>query len=238
MIQLLHGDALTLLHILPTASIDALITDPPYSSGGQHAGSRKAAPATKYQTTQTQRTYPTFGGDNRDQRSWMHWMYTWLSEAHRTLKDGAPICLFSDWRQLPAMTDVLQMADFTWRGIAVWDKTPAARPTMGRYTAQAEYLVWGSKGHMPQDRGVGTLPGVFRHVVKQADKHHLTGKPTPLMAEVVPICTPGGTILDPFMGSGTTGVAAVANGYGFIGMEREAAYYAIAQQRIYPTEHP
>ena len=78
----------------------------------------------------------------------------------------------------------------------------------------------------------GPFPGVYRHAIKQTDKHHQTGKPTPLMTDLCRAIRPGGTILDPFMGSGTTGVAAVRNGCHFIGIERHSHYHAVAVDRL------
>jgi site-specific DNA-methyltransferase (adenine-specific) len=228
-----HGDCLEVLRTLPEGSVDAVITDPPYSSGGLFRGDRAKDIHEKYTHggAKTVRR-PAFAGDTRDQRGWSYWCALWLSECLRITRPGAPICLFSDWRQLPAATDALQAGGWIWRGIAVWDKTPAARPQKGRFTAQAEYIIWGSNGPMPIERDVGVLPGVFRHAVRQVDKHHATGKPTPLMADVIRIVPPDGTILDPFAGSGSTGVAAVQGGYRFIGIEREESYVAIARARL------
>ena len=63
--------------------------------------------------------------------------------------------------------------------------------------------------------------------------HHPTVKPTALMRYLCRLVTPpGGTVLDPFMGSGSTGKAAKLEGFSFIGIEREAEYVAIAQARI------
>lgn len=63
--------------------------------------------------------------------------------------------------------------------------------------------------------------------------HHPTVKPTDLMAYLVRLVTPpGGTVLDPFMGSGSTGKAAMREGFHFIGIEREVEYLNIARARI------
>jgi site-specific DNA-methyltransferase (adenine-specific) len=68
---------------------------------------------------------------------------------------------------------------------------------------------------------------------KPRENHHPTVKPTDLMRYLCRLVTPpGGVILDPFMGSGSTGVAAIAEGFGFIGIEREAEYVEIARARI------
>ncbi|WP_133125212.1 DNA-methyltransferase, partial [Xanthomonas citri] len=135
-------------------------------------------------------------------------------------------------RQLPLTTDALQIAGFTWRGITVWDKTEGVRPQLGRFRNQAEYIVWGSKGNMPLDRRAPVLPGVIREPVRKADKHHLTGKPTELMRQLVRICESGGRVLDPFAGSGTTLVAAELEGYCWTGVEKTEHYATVASGRI------
>jgi site-specific DNA-methyltransferase (adenine-specific) len=227
--ELIHGDALAVLPTLPAASFDALITDPPYASGGVHAASRQQAPSAKYIRSGL---HDDFVGDERDQRSHLAWMRLWLAECSRVLKDGAPVLLFTDWRQLPLTTDALQCAGFTWRGVAVWDKTEGVRPQLGRFRNQAEYVVWGSKGNMPLGRRAPVLPGVIRESVRKADKHHMTGKPTDLMRQLVRICETGGRILDPFAGSGTTLVAADLEGYGWTGIEMTGHYHDVARSRL------
>lgn len=226
------GDCLPFLEGLPALSIDALMTDPPYASGGLHIGSKNRSTSEKYQNSTSKRKYPDFTGDHRDQRAHLRWMTLWLTECLRVMKDGAPICLFTDWRQLPLTTDALQVAGFTWRGIAVWDKGEGVRPVMGRFRNQAEYVVWGSKGDMPMARDVGVLRGVYKEVVKQKDKFHITGKPTDLMRDLIKICAPGGLILDPFAGSGSTLLAAQLEGYDWLGCELSEEYKTIALERL------
>ncbi len=232
-----EGDCLAILRSLPDACVDAIITDPPYSSGGMFRSDRMQEPSAKYMNTGTKIRRPEFAGDNRDQRSFGYWCSLWLGECQRVARPGAPLCVFSDWRQLAVVSDVVQAGGWIWRGIAVWDKTEACRPAMGRFASQSEFLVWGSNGAMPSDRGVGCLPGVLRVPVTHDDKFHITGKPTELLLQVVEICTPGGIILDPFCGSGTTGVAAIRRGCRFIGIEREPAYVVIARERLLAEEN-
>lgn len=230
---ILAGEALALLAEMPTASVDAVITDPPYSSGGKFRGDRTAATGDKYVQSGTETIRPDFAGDTRDQRSFGYWCALWLSEALRVAKPGAPLAVFTDWRQLPATTDAIQAGGWIWRGIAPWDKTEASRPMMGGFRNQAEFVVWGTAGPTDQEvaNEVGVLPGVFRHRVDQDDKFHQTGKPTPLMMEVVKLCRPGGLILDPFCGSATTIVAALLTGRRGIGFERSEEYLEISRAR-------
>lgn len=199
---LYHGDSLEMLQLLGEASVDAVITDPPYSSGG----------------------------DNRDQRSFHFWSALWSNAALRVAKPGAPGLFFSDWRQLQISTDYLQAGGWVWRGIVPWVKK-SPRPQMGRFTAACEYVIWGSAGPMPTERDVGCLPGFYEFAAPQ-DREHITQKPVELMAAMCEICPPGGLVLDPFMGSGTTGVAAVKMGRRFVGCEQSLQYFEIACRRI------
>lgn len=227
-----HGDCLAWLRTLPSASVDALITDPPYSSGGAFRGDRTADTDEKYTGTQWQGRLPSFEGDTRDQRSFAYWEALVLSECLRIVKPSGVCAIFTDWRQLPSTTDAVQAGGWVWRGIAVWDKSEGTRPQKGRFRAQAEYVVWGSRGPLPIDREAPVLPGVFRSVVRRDDKHHQTGKPTEVMRWLAKYCAVGGTILDPFAGSGTTGVGALLEGFRFIGCERSEEYFAIANRRL------
>ncbi len=230
---LYRADALAVLPTLPSASVQAVVVDPPYSSGGLMRGDRVGqSPASKYQQHDTAKRYPTFSGDNRDQRSWGYWSALWLGEALRVAAPGAPILMFCDWRQLPTATDALQAGGWVWRGIAVWDKTEGARPQRGRFRAQSEFIAWGSAGPMPPADGVPCLPGVFRVPVRQAGKHHLTGKPVELMTQLLAIVPPGSAVLDLFMGSGSTGVAAARLGLDFIGCEIDAVQFGLAETRL------
>lgn len=233
--ELLQGDALELLREMPDESVDALITDPPYSSGGSFRGDRTQEPVDKYVRSGLEVIRGSFTGDNRDQRSWCYWMALWLSEAARVVKTGGLAMVFSDWRQLPMCSDAFQAGGFVWRGIVVWDKTEAAKPTPGRFRHQAEFIVWGSKGPLRASTA-SPWAGVFRVPVTQDDKFHMTGKPTPLMEWLAGVVPRGGKILDPFAGSGTTGVGAIRAGRRFIGIEREAGHCSVALARLADAE--
>ena len=225
-----RGDSLEILAGLEPDSIDALISDPPYSSGGQFRSDRSKTTKEKYQQSEYAHLYGDFHGDNRDQRAFLLWCHMWLAYGYAAMKEGAPVCLFTDWRQLPCTTDAMQTGGFIWRGVGCWDKTEGTRPMRGRFRAQCEYVVWGSKGQMPNVGPV--LPGVWRHKVLRSDKHHIAGKPTNLMGDICKIAPEGGTVLDPFMGSGTTGVAALQQGKKFVGIELDPAHFDTACKRL------
>lgn len=237
-----RGEALEWIRAMPDASAGALVTDPPYSSGGFTRGDRASDPAKKYRQSGSRAEAPTFSGDNRDQRGFLLWCSIWLTEAHRVLVEGAPVVLATDWRQLPTTCDVLQVAGFVWRGIATWTKLGAGRPQQGRFRGDAEFFVWGSKGAMPME---GTpLPGTFTSTpadleaaeiavapVPSARRLHLTEKPVEVMEAILGIVREG-PVLDPFSGSGTTGVACVRRGLAFLGCELSPEYHEIATRRL------
>ena len=128
------------------------------------------------------------------------------------------------------MTDAVQAAGFSWRGIIVWNK-PSARPLFGEFRRDSEFIVYACKGRL-QRHTRQCLPGVFRYPVNAADKVHLTGKPLPLMKELMAIAPAGGTVLDPFLGGGTTALAALTTGQKCIGIELSPEYARIATERI------
>lgn len=199
--DLYRGDCLAILPGL-AGPFDAVVTDPPYSSGGQSKGDRANGTGSKYLNSGANK-FPDFLGDTKDQRSYLHWSALWMSLCFERLVEGGLMIVFSDWRQLPVTTDAMQAAGVTWRGIAVWDKTGGARPYKGGFRSQAEYIVWGSRGPLTGER---YSAGVFRVNPLAGGKLHQVGKPLPLMEELVTACGP--RILDPFMGSATTGLAA------------------------------
>lgn len=187
-----QGEAMRLLAELPAGSVDALITDPPYSSGGFTRSDKAKDPTEKYQQGNQTKEWATFSGDNRDQRSWVLWMTLWLGLAQRALKPTGYVLLFTDWRQLPATTDAMQAGGFVWRGVVAWDKGRGSRaPHKGYFRHQCEYVVWGSNGPCHQATHDGPYDGAYTIPNKLSDKHHLTGKPTALMRELVR-CVPQG----------------------------------------------
>ncbi len=222
-----QGDVLSVLRELPSDSHDALVTDPPYSSGGATPQQRRADPATKY-NLKTDELRQGFSGDGRDQLGYQYWLTLWLAECRRIVHPGGVACVFTDWRQIPVLAAAFQAADWILRGVAVWDKTQAARPQKGRFRAQAEFIVWGSKGRMSADGPC--LPGVGSHPASNK-VYHITEKPIKLMDCILEI-VPSGRVLDPFLGSGSTAMAAQQRGLMWTGIEASEHYCEVARRRV------
>lgn len=228
--RVITGDCLTVLPTLESESVDAIVTDPPYSSGGAFRGDRTASTRSKYVQSDAKHDIADFTGDTRDQRGYLAWCALWMGECMRIAKPGAIMAAFTDWRQLPTTTDALQCAGWVWRGIAVWGKANA-RPCKGRYAAQSEFIVWGTKGPRALEGACGR-GWWMADTPRGDDREHQTQKPIEVMEGLLAIVPVGGLVLDPFAGSGTTGVAAVRTGRNFIGCEQSAHFADIARARI------
>jgi site-specific DNA-methyltransferase (adenine-specific) len=225
-----HGDCLELLRSIPEASVDAVVTDPPYSSGGMFRCDRTQPVDAKYVQSGAKSCRTQFSGDTMDQRALYAFSVQWMSEARRATKPGGVLVLFTDWRQLPLFSDALQGSGWIWRNIATWWK-PGTRMQKGRFSSSAEYVLYGSIG-VPSS-GKRSPQNVFAcPSMKGKSKVHICQKPTDVMRWAVGVVPDGGTVLDPFAGSGSTGEAATLEGLRFIGIEREAKYVDIARARI------
>lgn len=232
-ITLRCGDVLDLIQDVPRDSIDLVIADPPYCSGGNTSAERAKDPAEKYCQSGNTLGRPSFSGDARDQRSYRYWCTLWLKACREVAKESAYCLVFIDWRQLPTMTDAIQAAGWNWRGIIAWNKGRGSRaPHKGFFRHQCEYLVWGTNGRVPKRTDAGPFDGCFNFSVRKDDKFHITGKPTPLLRELVQVAPKGGRILDPFAGSATTGVAAAMEGREFVGFELSEKYFEIGRDRL------
>lgn len=228
------GDALALLRSLPPQSVDGVIFDPPYNSGGTFSTARKADTGSKYLEDSGRRAQalPSYSGDNMDMRSFTLFLREVFFAALQATRPGGILGAFIDFRNYGAVADAMQAAGVIWRGCVVWDKVHS-RTQLGRFRNQCEYFLWGSRGALPLDRPVPPLPGLIRcpNVSAQAAEHQ-TQKPIDVMRFIVQIVPEGGTVCDPFMGSGTTGVAAIELGRRFVGAELDGQYFDTARRRI------
>jgi site-specific DNA-methyltransferase (adenine-specific) len=230
LVTIYHGDCFEILHDLE--GIGSIITDPPYSSGGQYRSDRMQKTSVKYVSSDTAAYRPEFAGDNRDSHGFLAWATLWLNAAYRAANDDARLVIFSDWRQLPTMTDAVQAAGWLWQGINVWHKS-TARPRPNGFQADSEFAVWASRGPMGQQDNSSAiyLPGVHK-AAPPKDRQHMTQKPESVMRWLVQIAPESGPVLDPFMGSGTTLRAAMDLGRKAIGIEVDERYCEIAAKRL------
>jgi site-specific DNA-methyltransferase (adenine-specific) len=212
--EIIHGDALDVLRGMPDASVDAVVTDPPYLNTG--TGSSRASRVAAIP----------------DERQFFDlWMRSLWQEFGRVLKPTGGLWMTIDWRGAVSCERAACGSPLTFGGAGVWAKDGLGMGYMLRHTYECFVVA-----RMPEwERRTASESDVWRVKWTPTDrKHgHEAEKPVELMRRALAlIAEPGGVVLDPFAGSGTTGVAAALDGYDFLGIEREAAYVDIARRRI------
>lgn len=212
-----HGDCIDYLAGLPGGCIDLVVTDPPYGIA--------------YKTGH--RTEPhRFAREIENDRD-LSVVEAVVPHLYRLLKDDSACFMFCAWKRQDEVAEILAGGGFTVKNRIVWDKgTTTAGDLKGAFGYQYEVLMFATKG-APAIRGK-RWPDVWRHMRVSADKlHHQNEKPVPLLEQaVLSMSDPGDTVLDPFMGSGSTGVACLNCGRDFVGCEIDPGYFGVARDRL------
>ena len=238
-VAIYHGDCREILPRIAPGSIDLVLTDPPYSSGGMYRADRSKSTAAKYQLGhETHRTYAAFAGDNRDQRSFEKWCDSWMSECLKLAREGTGLGCFIDWRNVSCVIDAVQVAGWVYQGLLPWYKGSDQRPIKGWFRRNVEFIVMATAG--PVERGPSSdgicQDGMLDHRINGADKLHQTQKPTGVFADIMRTRPDWQTLLDPFMGSGSALVAARGLGRKAVGIEMEERYCEVAARRLSQTD--
>lgn len=224
-VQLYLGDCLDVLPTIDRGSVDAVVTDPPYSSGNRREGSK----GLRKSMNRTTGDDDWFGTDSLTTPGFCWMMRAVATQSKRLLCRGGHFLTFIDWRMSASLAAAIESADMRLLGLLVWDKVGFG---MGAYFRnQHELILHFSHGRTrPVFRH--DMPNVLRHSRFDGDDHD-TQKPQTLIEDLVTVVTGDGEIVgDWFMGSGTTGVACVRTGRRFMGIEIDPNYFEIAVKRI------
>jgi len=252
---LIHlGDCRDVMAAMEPESVDAIVTDPPYgldASGGmlgQVSRGTEQRGAFAYGGTHSR------GYADHDPRAFQKWCAAWGAEAYRLLPAGGHLLAFGAPRTSHRMTVALEEAGFEVRDGIAWTyenggipKSPhLLRPGWETVGVFRKPLRFATLREQVAKTGVGALfvdsseqwPSNVREVPKPSPAErdgatHPTVKPLALMRWLVRLVTPpGGMVLDPFAGSGTTLLAARDEGFRSIGIEWEPEYAAMAAHRL------
>ena len=217
------------MDILPTlGKVDAVITDPPFEAEAHTLQRRKLGLVTTDGGREVLADALPFGAMTSDVRDGACQYIAGICSGWALYFCQAEAV--SDWR------DAATAAGQKYKRAMVWIKPDGMpqftgdRPGMGYESIVA---AWCGSGRSVWNGGGRHGVFVFNKNDCKGPAPHPTTKPVPLMAELLQLFSNHGeTILDPFMGSGTTGVAAIQLGRKFIGIEREERYFDIACKRI------
>lgn len=237
-----RGDACRLLSELPDGCVDCIWTDPPYflSNDGFTCVAGKMVPVNKGDWDRSKGIEEDHAFNCR-----------WLSECYRVLKPAGTVWVSGTHHVYLSVGFALMQLGFRILNDVTWEK-PNPPPNLGTrtFTHSTETLLWATKApkgskhkytfnydEMKRENGGKQMKTVWRFQAPREDEKthgkHPTQKPVDLVARCLRASTDAGDlVLDPFVGSATTGVAALALGRRFIGFEREQEYVDLAVRRL------
>jgi DNA modification methylase len=219
-----HGDCLNILAEMEQ-SIDAVVMDPPFASGTRKEMGKSSSGAMLRAGRFADRPIEC---DQMTTQGFI-WLMRAVGQGVRNLlPEGGSVLAFIDWRQWPNLVGALETCNYRVQGMVVWDKGSIG---MGNgFRRQHELVCHSSKG-VPTvyNKSVGD---VLRYG-REEPTNHPSPKPVPLMEKLISVVSAEGmTILDPFMGSGSTLRAAKDCGRKSIGIEFEEKYCELAANRM------
>jgi site-specific DNA-methyltransferase (adenine-specific) len=240
--RLYSGDSLEWLNSLPENSVDCIWTDPPYllSNDGITCVAGKMVKVNKGEWDRSRGVEL----DHAFNRSW-------LKACRRVLKPAGTIWVSGTLHVYLSVGMAMQQEGYRILNDIVWEK-PAPPPNLGCrcFTHSTETLLWATKAKkggkerytfnyedMKAENGGKQMKNVWKMMPPNSEEKrlgkHPTQKPVALVARCLRASTnPGELVVDPFTGSGTTGVAALQFGRNFLGCEREEKYVRLALKRL------
>ena len=242
--QVLLGDCLDLLRTLPEKSVDLVFADPPYFL--QLTQELFRPNQTRVQGVED--AWDRF----RDFDEYDAFTRAWLGACRRVLKDSGSLWVIGTYHNIFRVGRILQDLEFWILNDVIWVKTNpmpnfrgvrfanahetliwAARSKRGRYTFNYQAMKELNQGlQMRSDWRLPICSGSERLRLNGV-RAHATQKPEALLRRILLASTrPGDVVLDPFFGTGTTGVVAKRVGRAWLGIEKEPSYVELARRRI------
>jgi site-specific DNA-methyltransferase (adenine-specific) len=213
---LLHGDCLELMKTIPDGSVDMVLADPPYGMS--------------FQSNHRKEKHNKIVGDNS-----LEWLNDFTDEIFRALKDNTASYVFCSFHWIDKFKQSLERK-FKIKNILVWEKNNTSMGDLrGDFAPKVEFILFIQKGRRLINGKRD--PNIFKFS-RTGNNFHPTEKPVDLCEYLIgKFSSDDAIILDPFMGSGTTGVACANLGRDFIGIELDEKYFTIAQERINNATH-
>lgn len=235
---LFNGDCTSIMHNFLDKSIDCIITDPPYNLGlfmhNRNTNLKKMR----------ENQFAYAGWDNLEFEEWENNMRVWLQECSRVLKKRGTLIVFMAVIKVADVIRLASEAGFYYKTTGVWHKTnPMPRNMKIQFVNSTECWIYfinhGTSGTFHNHDKV-CHDFIESSVCPLSEKKlgkHPTQKPLSIMRYLIETLTnPDDVVLDPFMGSGSTCVAAKLTGRRFLGIELNEEYYNIAKARIDKTK--
>ena len=241
--QIFNEDCLKGMYRIPDASVDVILTDPPYCLGKDYGND----------------------SDMKDSEEYLTWTFSWIDAVIPKLKETGSFYIFLSWQYSPEIFSYLKKKMIMVNEI-IWDrrvpsmggstrKFTSVHDNIGLFAKRKDYYFnidavripydeetkkartrsifvgakWLEVGYNPKDVWVNSR----LHRQDPERENHPTQKPLAVIDRMIKAsCPPDGIVLDPFMGSGTTAVACVRNGKHYCGFEINREYHRMMQVRL------
>lgn len=230
-IKLWQGDCLEMMKNIPDGSVDLIITDPPYEIVAGGAGGAFGADKRKYHKQYAELD----NGENKKKGIVCKGFDFGILDECCRLQKKINIYVWCSKLQLGKLLNYYEQRGCV-TDILTWHKTNPTPTCNNTYLSDTEYLVFAREKGVKVYGSYHTKKKYYVTPTNKADKDrwgHPTIKPLEITQNlIINSSKEGETVLDPFMGSGTTGVACVNTGRRFIGIELDEGYFNIAQKRI------
>ena len=216
MIELYNGDCLEIMDdlIQKGIKVDCIITDPPYGIN--------------WQSNYRKNKYDLIKNDNN-----LCWLSDFINKSYDISNNNTAHYLFCSFHKIDIFKQEIEKK-FTIKNILVWEKNNTSMGDLkGDFAPKVEFIIFFQKGRRLINGK--REPNIFRFNRTQ-NKNHPTEKPVDLLKYLLnKFSNENDVILDPFMGSGSTGVACKKLNRQFIGIELDKTYFEIAKERIEET---
>lgn len=237
--KLLLGNCIELLGKMPDNSVDIVLTDPPYNIS-QEAKSLDRSQFKNRKMRRMSSVSLDYGNwDKMERAEFLDFTREWFCECARVLKPGGAFVSFFSTQDISLLAWIGEECDVRYRTFFTWVKqNPMPSIYRRNYLSATESVFIGSKGREGWTFNFTTqeeMRNIFIYPNKSVygETDHPNEKPVPLLKHFLRIHTnKGDTVLDPFMGSCSTGVACLELERNFIGIEQDEKWYALAEARI------
>ena len=225
--KLFQGNEYTIINefVKNDVKVNHIITDPPYNISHEN----------NFNTLKRPRQGVDFGEWDKNFD-----LFSWIPEYGKILDKNGSMIVFCSYRYMSFIIKTMEESNLEVKDVLVWRKSnPMPRNTDRRYVQDMEFAVWavkkGSKWTFNKSNDCSYMRSMFETSTVSGNEKvgHPTQKSLKLMKEIISIHTnENDVVLDPFMGSGTTGVACLDLNRKFIGIELDKNYFKLAIDRL------
>jgi site-specific DNA-methyltransferase (adenine-specific) len=225
------GDSVSVMKTLPSESIDLVVTSPPYNLKNSTGNGMKDGRGGKWKNASLMKGYSDHD-DCMPHDKYVAWQRECLTEAFRLLKNDGAIFYNHKWRVQGGLLQDRQdiVAGFPVRQVIIWRRKGGINFNPGYFLPTYEVIYLIAKPEFKLAEKANSYGDVWEFT-QDMDNPHPAPFPVDLIERIVS-STRAKIVLDPFMGSGTTAVAAQNQRRDFIGIELSAQYCAMAQDRL------